>query len=91
MTRKSREVVEYEETKPTAVIDAEKVVTAYAYGQVCEPYKGNEHNLLTAALLCGCHSCVSAYVEMVRFLAGGDESVTREIVTSHLGPKTYRR
>ena len=89
--RKSREIVEYEERKPTAVIDAEKVVTAYAYGQVCEPYKGHEHNLLTAALVCGCNSCVGAYIEMVRFLAEGDESVTREIVTSHLGKRAYRR
>jgi len=62
--------------------EAEGIALKYALNQVLEPPEGHG-NLLTAALKCGCRSCVGAYIAMINWITMGDKKMTDAIVISN--------
>lgn len=64
------------EQEPDIVERANNVVLGYAYREI----KQGEHNLLSAAIKCGCKACVHAFMTMVEFFCGGDPKTEEHVL-----------
>lgn len=61
---------------------ADLAVTEYLVREVIDP-EAPGHTLVKAAVVCGCPSCVSAYISMVDFITQGDEQWSDAILKSN--------